>query len=138
MTEVVARFKDFTRSEEPVTFRIGPDVFTCVPEVPLDVLMEMSALATAGMENTSRTEMMTRIYSFFEGIMMADSYATFRARMSKNAELPIGMFHFRDIMQWMMEVYGLRPTQPSSQSADGSDDSEASSTDGASPTESTS
>lgn len=137
MAEVVARFKDFTLSEEPVTFKIGPDIFTCVPEVPLDVLMDMAELAT-GLTGTTRKEQMDRVYAFFEGVMEEDSFTTFRTRMQRGAKLPIGMTHFRDIMTWLMEVYGLRPTQPSSPSPDGSDDSEASSTAGASPTESTS
>ena len=134
MADVVTRFKDFTRSEEPVTFRIGPDLFTCVPEVPFDVLMDMAELA-GGMQNATRTEMIQRVREFFSGVMEPASYDIFISRMARGAKLPIGMLHFRDLLSWMLEVYGLRPTRPSESSADGSEDSEASSTAGVSLTE---
>lgn len=133
MTEVVTRFKDFTRSEEPVTFQIGPDLFTCVPEVPFDVLMDMAEIA-GNMQGTSRTEMIAKTREFFSGVMEPESYELFDSRMKRGAKLPIGMKHFQEILAWMLEVYGLRPTRPSEPSADGSDDSEESSTGTASPT----
>lgn len=137
MTDTVVRFMDFSMSPEPVTFKIEPDVFECVPEIPLDSLAEMSRLGGGDGDPASR---LTQVYDFFDGIMTPDSAVTFRARGRKGTKEnpnphPIGMRHVKEILPWLMEVYGLRPTQPSDESSDGSSDDSISSTDGASLTE---
>jgi|SRR5262245_1191972 len=130
MTEpVVPRFKDFTISEEPVTFRVAPDTFECVPEVSLDVLMEMADVAELKGDPKGQ---LAKMLGFFAGVMTPESYATFVARTKKGARQPIGMRVIVPVLQWMMEVYGLRPTEPSSESADGSTTDDSSSTDTAS------
>jgi hypothetical protein len=125
MTDAVPRFKDFTVSEEPVTFRVAPDTFECVPEVSLEVLMEMAEVSQ--LQGDPKAQV-AKLLAFFEGVMTAESYTTFIVRTRRDAEKPIGMRHLIPILQWMMEVYGLRPTEPSSESADGSIPSDSSST----------
>lgn len=129
MTEAIPRFKDFTVSEDPVTFRVAPDTFECVPEVSLDVLMEMADVAELKGDPKSQV---AKMLDFFDGVMTGDSYERFAARTKRGAEKPIGMRHLVPILQWMMEVYGLRPTEPSTESAGGSEASDTSSTDTAS------
>lgn len=140
MTEetTVVKFKDFSLSEEPITFRIAPDMFECVPEIALDGLAELAGLASNSGDD--RTMQLNKMKDFFDSIMTFDSAAKFRerCRVPTQAEPnphPIGMRHIKDVIPWLMEVYGLRPTQPSSESSDGSDDEDTSSTDGVSPTE---
>ena len=140
MTEetTVVKFRDFSLSEEPITFRINPDTFECVPEIALDGLAELAGLASTGGED--RVKQLDKLKDFFDGVMTYESAALFRKRCKIPTEEepnphPIGMRHVKDIIPWLMEVYGLRPTQPSSESSDGSDDEDTSSTDGASPTE---
>jgi hypothetical protein len=136
MSDVV-KFKDFSLSPEPVTFKISPDEFLCYPEIPLDVIMEVAALAQSdatGMERFKQT------LELFEGILEPESYETFRRRCRKGTKedpnpFPVGMRHIRDLLPWVMEVYGLRPTQESSESADGSEDESTSLTATASATD---
>lgn len=125
MTDIV-KFKDFSLSPDPISFRIAPDVFHCVPEIPLDSLADMANLAT---KSDDRGESLRKVYDLFDGVLLTESAVLFRARGAKNAENPIGMRHVKDIIPWLMEVYGLRPTQPSDESSDGSTDEDGSSTD---------
>ena len=137
MTESIVRFRDFSTSPEPVTFRIAPDDFECLPDIALDVIVELASLRGAVGETVEMKERIEQIHAFFDYIMVPDSAAKFRERTAVPTEekpnpRPVGMRTVTDLMQWLMEVYGLRPTQPSSESADGSSDDEESSTDGVS------
>lgn len=139
MTDDIVRYRDFSLSPEPITFEIAPDVFTCFPEIALDTLAEMSGLSLGGGGDTG--SQLSKIYDFFDGIMEPDSAARFRERGRKSTKenpnpYPIGMRHVMDILPWLMEMYGLRPTQPSDESQGGSDGTATSSTDGVSPTDS--
>lgn len=137
-TEVV-RHRDFSLSPEPITFTIHPDMFECVSEIPLDVLGEIAnAASTRG--TGSVTQQLERMKDLFDGVMLPNSAYRFRQRLTRGTDEhpnpnPIGMRHIRDILPWLMEVYGLRPTQPSANSSAGSLTSEESSTDTASSTE---
>lgn len=137
MTDIV-RFKDFSLSPEPVTFRIAPDSFECYPEIPLDALLELSTLAA---ETSDRAKQFEQLKDFFDGIMPPEMAATFRARCKPSTKeepnpQPIGMRHVMNILPWLMEVYGLRPTQPSSESDAGSDPADISLTESSSAEES--
>jgi len=133
VTDIV-RFKDFSLSPEPVTFRIAPDDFECYPEIPLDALVELSGLNLGG---DDRKAQMDKLKDFFDGIMPPEQAAKLRTRMRVGTEdepnpSPIGMRHITNILPWLMEVYGLRPTQPSSESEDGSEAADTSSTESSS------
>lgn len=134
MTDIV-RFKDFSTSPEPVVFEIKPDTFVCLPDIPFDVLADLATLGkTDGVVDPAAQ--LRRMHDFFDVILEPDSAAVFRQRTAKPTidspnPNPIGMKVILEVMQWLTEVYGLRPTQPSSESADGSSDDEASSTVGA-------
>ena len=130
----VVRFKDFSVSPEPIIFKMEGDEFHALPDIPLDLLIELAEFATIG-EEQGRAAQIEKMKDFFDGILDEDSAGRLRERMKKGAAQPIGKRLLVDVMPWLMEVYGLRPTQPSSESADGSDDTGISSTDGASPTE---
>lgn len=122
-TEPIARFKDFSGSPDPVMFRIHGDEFECIPEIPLDGLAELVQLAEV--RDGGPKVMLNKIYEFFDGVMTPDSAALLRKRGKiSTAEEPntnpIGMRHIQEILPWLMEVYGLRPTQPSDGSLDGS------------------
>jgi hypothetical protein len=137
MTDTLPRFKDFSLSEEPVVFQIGADAFPCHPEVALDTLTELAGLSA---DTNDRSNQMQRIHDFFDFIIADPGMAAkFRARTAAPTEenpnpKPIGLRHILPIMQWLMEVYGLRPTQPSSDSADSSSNDEVGSTESSSET----
>lgn len=130
------RFRDFSTSPEPVTFRIAPDTFECWPEIPLDSLIELSTLSTM----TDRKAQMDAVKDLIDAVMSPEQAAVFRRRCRPGTKeepntSPIGVRHIQDLLPWLMEAYGLRPTPPSSESEDGSTETDISSTDGASLTE---
>ena len=128
---------DFSPSEEPVTFRVAPDDFECVSEIALDSLLELAEINTSSSDRKAQFE---RMKDFFDGIMFPDSAALFRRRMRKSTAEepnphPIGMQTVLKLLPWLMEVYGLRPTQQASESEDGSPPTAGSSTDSSLPEE---
>ncbi len=132
----VVRFMDFSTSLEPVRFRIAPDDFEAVPEISLDTMAELAKMAQIQRSANGHVDfddMRGRFYDLFDGILSPDSAALIRARSAKGHPHPIGMITLiTKVLPWLMEVYGLRPTQRSSESSDGSDTTSTSSTDGVS------
>jgi hypothetical protein len=138
--DAVVRFKDFSLSPEPIVFRIAPDNFECIPEIPIDSLMDLAALSV---KTDDRGAQFKRVTAFFTDILTFESGETFMKRTRRNTPdapnlHPIGMRHVKPIMDWLMEMYGLRPTQPSAESVTGSADDDTNSTDGVSSETSTS
>jgi hypothetical protein len=132
--EEIVRFKDFSTSPEPVTFRIDPDLFVCWPEIPLDSLVELATLNTGGDDRKAQFD---RIKDFLDGIMEPESGAQFRARCKPSTKeepnpRPIGMKTISQLIPWLTEVYGLRPTQESNESDGGSQETDTTSTDSSS------
>lgn len=104
---------DFSFSPEPKRFTVNGDVFECSPELPLTVMltaanikMDMESFKTQGLEP---------ILTFFDEVFIGDSSQRFRARVN-DKERPIGLRHIMKILPWLMEVYGLRPTEESESS----------------------
>lgn len=121
--------RDFSHSLEPKRFRINDDVFEACPELPLGMIQDLAKFMT------SREELATKgmdvLNQLFDALLFDESAARWRARTT-NKEKPIGVSHAIEIIPWLLEEYGLRPTQPSSPSQTGSDDGKTgtSSTDG--------
>jgi hypothetical protein len=128
----IVRWHDFSLSPEPVVFKVGDEEFECLPEIPLDSISDMAKLAQL---TNAGDGQLGKIYDFFDGIMVPESAARFRQRGARPTPdapnpRPIGLRHIMVILPWLMEVYGLRPTEPSSDVSTGSDDDATSSTDG--------
>jgi len=127
------RYRDFTPSQEPIRFRVGEDVFDVKLDIPLGLLAELSDLADTSQQLSPR-EQLERIAVFFDSVLLPESAARMKARLAKDAVVPIGVGVVIGVMQWLMEVFTSLPTPPSSDSAASSSDGGQSSTDGASPT----
>ncbi len=135
------RFRDFSLPPDNPRFRIAPDEFRCYPEIPLDVMLDVSTFGQGN--DVSTRERFGQLMDMLAGVIIAEDYDVFLRRTKRGTPEapnpnPIGMRVMRDLLPWIMEVYGLRPTQESSGSADGSDDESTSSTEPASDAESTS
>ncbi len=137
------RFKDFSLEDVNITIRIAPDDFTCYPEIPLDAMMEIAQFARDKDKSDNTMDRFKQLLGLLEAVMYPDDYDRFIARTKAGTREnpnphPIGLRHVMNMLPWIMEVYGLRPTQESSTSADGSESTNTSSTEGASVTVSTS
>ena len=129
------RFRDFSSSPELIHFRIAPDDFRCYPEIPLDTMRDIvKAAQNAGASTMDRFDAMIEMLA---GVIDPMDYDKFIARTKKPTKEapnphPIGFRQVSQLLPWLMEVYGLRPTQASSGSSDGSNDASTSSTEPAS------
>lgn len=126
MADGIARFMDFTEETPLIQFKVGADVFTAVPTIPLARISELSKLGSSAEDGSTMVQGIERIFS---NILVPESYERFIAGLSSR-ENPIGIAHVTKILPWLMEQYGLRPTEASSGSVDSLSETGASSTDG--------
>lgn len=123
--------KDFTLpgGNTPLPFRINDNIFYAVPEIPLDLLTDLASLSSKTMTQIENVESLKTLFS----IMLTDESAPRFLAGLKNKDDAIGNRHIKPIMEWLLEVYGMRPTRLSDGSVNMSDvDGSTSSTDGAS------
>lgn len=129
----IIEIKDFTLPAKPKRFKIDGDVFEAVSEIPIGLLGDLGDLRTALPGTSSIDQTMSMMGKVFSVILTDESCERFMAR-TKDKTNPIGIQHMMPVIEWLLEAYGLRPTQPSSSSSDSSDemDDSTNSTDGAS------
>lgn len=115
MSQEDIRFKDFTRKRTPVFFTIEGERFDCYSAIALPSLQEIVEVA-----QEFSTETAVESFTAFFKIVMEEAGAVRLEEMLKDKRNPLDQEQAVEIMQWLLEVYGLRPTQPSSESSPGS------------------
>lgn len=120
MTTAVV-FKDFTKAKKRVTFKIDDDEFEAPSVLPIPVMQELAGAADKLKSDVSSVETLREVIGIFDIILLDDSATLLRERISSK-EAPVDLEQLIEIMLWLLEVYGLRPTQPSSDSSAGSPD----------------
>lgn len=125
--------KDFSFSVEPKRFRINNDIFYATPEMPVTIAATAAKISQSGALQKGDVG---PILEFFDEILLDESATRFRHRFTANKQQPIGMRHVNVIIPWLLEEYGLRPTEPSADSSSSSDGTGMSSTAGVSNEES--
>ncbi len=109
--------KSFTRDRHPIEFEIDGEKFDAVQAIPADVLMDM----TNGFQNMDEGDTKASINAMLtvlEKFLLPNSFRRFRERMGSQ-EQPIELPQVEEVVLWLMEQYGMRPTEQSSVSADG-------------------
>jgi hypothetical protein len=115
MTEM----RDFTKKRQDISFRVDDDIFHAARGVPAEVLLDFAA-KFSGMETTaSVADQLQAFRAMLDVVLLPESLERFNARM-RDRENPIEIDQVEDIVSWLMEQYGLRPTEPSSPSPSGS------------------
>jgi hypothetical protein len=122
--EATDQIMDFTEPQRRIAFRIHPDVFDCVPDIPVLTLLDFASLADSIDSTTLGPEMKQMFVDLFNLVLVDESAATFQARMTSK-EAPISLNQVQKLMPWIMEQYGLRPTEAPSNSLDGADSQES-------------
>lgn len=109
--------RDFSRPRNKIVFTIDGDVFEAAPVMPAQTLMEFAGhFANIGEAPGDNLDAMRGL---LEMVLLPDSYLRLSERMRSKSN-PIDIVQVSDVISWLLERYGLRPTQPSSSSADGS------------------
>lgn len=109
--------KSFTRVRKPVEFEIDDEKFDAVPALPADTMMEMTT-EFAAMDEGDPEESIKAMLAVLEKFLLPDSFRRFRARMG-DKQRPIEFPQVQEVIFWLLEQYGMRPTEQSSDSADG-------------------
>lgn len=140
MAEDVVVFKNFSRPRPRLRFAAGPDeeefeAYPVMPPVRLQELMGIiRAARSVDTSDESKADRAIKMFEdFFVEVLLDESIDRFRKKLSDRMK-GVQLEEAYDIFQWLIERYGLRPTQSSSPSSTGSPsgDDGKSSTDGVS------
>ena len=119
MADTDVNFKDFTKVKKRVEFTIDDDTFVAPKVLPIPVLQQLAGAADALKTSESAVAALQQIVDVFDIILIDSSAARLRERISSKDE-PVDLDQLTEILLWLLEVYGLRPTQQSSDSSAGS------------------
>lgn len=115
--------KDFSSRAKPVRFRVDDDVFEAPAVIPAQVMLDfVSNFNTLG-ESADQDAQVNAMTAMIDMVLMPESAGRFKQRMG-DRDNPIGLDQIQDILPWLMERYGMRPTEPSDTSSDGQADRE--------------
>jgi hypothetical protein len=132
-------FSDPDERKEPIPFTLdgpGSETFYATPVAPAGALQDMAAIGDLAREQKI-PQMLAKLDGLLDMILLEESGARFKGRLRSPGQ-PVTQQKLMKIIRWLMEQYTGRPTEPASSSATGQVATGPSSTDGASPTESTS
>jgi hypothetical protein len=118
MAEIV-KIMDFAADEVAPEFWVGEDHFVCVPDIPLGIMQKVSNLRDvqkAVMEHGD----LDGLLEIFDDLLTPASAVLFHACV--NEKKTIGVRRLMKILPWVMEEFGMRPTQPSLPSSTGQSD----------------
>jgi hypothetical protein len=114
MTEM----RDFSKKRTDIFFRVDDDVFQAARGVPAEVLLGF-ATEFQNMDTTTTVDQQLKAFrALLDVVLMPESLERFNERM-RDRENPIEIDQVEEIVTWLMEQYGLRPTEPSFSSPGG-------------------
>lgn len=109
--------RDFTKQRREIKFKIDDDVFEVAPALPAGVLMDF-ATDFQKLDKESGEDQKRSMMTILETVLVAGSYQRFTQRMQDRLQ-PIDLEQVNDVIEWIMEEYGMRPTEPSEDSSGG-------------------
>jgi hypothetical protein len=112
--------KDFTKQREEIVFDIAPDTFRAAPAIPAGVMIDAAAKMD-GIEKATLEEQGAAFSDVLKMCLDEESFERFEARMH-DRESPIDLPQVMEVVMWLFEEYGLRPTTPSAPSSDSPSD----------------
>ncbi|MFH8805240.1 hypothetical protein ACH4F6_37820 [Streptomyces sp. NPDC017936] len=114
----MSEIRDFSKKRKDITFRVDDDIFHAARGVPAEVLLDFAS-EFAGMETSATVDQQLGAFrSMLEVVLLPESLKRFQERMRDRAN-PIEIDQVEDIVTWLMEQYGLRPTELPSSSPSG-------------------
>jgi len=110
--------RDFSRPRKRLTFTIDGELFEAAPVLPGDVYAEFVTRYNDSADPGTYQQQHDRLKGALQLALITESYDRFAARM-KDKTNPIEDDQMAEIILWLLEAYGLRPTGPSQPSSDG-------------------
>ena len=109
------RFKDFgspiVSSDEPITFQLYGKTFRCQPAMQGRQLIEF--IAQSSVEDPSSSA--RAVLQFFDNAIVEADHDQFN-EMTHSSETVVPMETLTEVMDWLVEQYTGRPTEPPSPS----------------------
>lgn len=118
---------DFSVGRKSIKFKVDDDIFEAVPDIAAELAMDYAGRLeelTKNEDNVSMDDQKEVVHSTVRLVLFPESADRFIARLSDQHN-PIGQARFGKITQWLLEQYGLRPTEQDSASSTGSESQDA-------------
>lgn len=110
--------RDFTRERKKIEFQVDSDLFQAKSPIPAQTLVDFAKKFVSLGTASTIEEQLAAFDAVLELVLMPDSLKTFRARMNDALE-PVSIEQVEEIITWLFEEYGMRPTELPSDSSDG-------------------
>ncbi len=111
--------KDFSKKRKELVFRIDDDLFHATPVIPAETMIEFAeSMTSADPTKMAPKDMIGALRRVIEMVLLPESLTLFTSRMKDPAN-PIDMEQLDDIVTWLFEEYGMRPTTESPSSSAG-------------------
>lgn len=110
--------KDFSRKRERILFVVDEEEFEAAVALPAEIFVQFTVRFNEYTETEGWKESYEALDAALDLVLLTDSYERLHARFSDKTK-PVDLDQMADIIMWLLEQYGLRPTQPSSDSSDG-------------------
>lgn len=106
---MTTRFKDFgspETNEEPVSFMLFGETFTCIPSLPGKFLLNLIAESNSD-DPVASSNIVSK---FFDTVLVEESRERFNA-LAVDPERVVSVETLSDITAWLVEEYAARPTE---------------------------
>jgi hypothetical protein len=110
--------RNFTKERKKIEFQIDDDVFTAKSPIPAQTLIDFARQFTSLGTASSVEEQLSAFDAVLSLVLMPASLERFRTRMDDPDE-PIAIDQVEEVITWLFEEYGMRPTELPSGSSDG-------------------
>lgn len=111
--------KDFSKKRRDIVFRIDDDTFQAVSVIPAETMIQFAeSMTSADPSRMSPGEVVGALRRVIEMVLLPESLALFTKRMA-DPRNPIDMEQLDDVVTWLFEEYGMRPTSESPSSSAG-------------------
>lgn len=111
--------RNFSKQRKAIVFQIDEDVFEALPAIPAEVMIQFAErVAVADPTQLSVTQQIAIFRELLELVLTDASMARMRERMSDRTN-PVDMEQLDEIITWLFEEYGMRPTTESDSSSNG-------------------
>lgn len=115
----MTKFKDFgapaVTEVEPIEFRLYGETFSCRPQIPGKTMLEFAKRTS---DDSNASENAGVLLDFFKSVMYDESHTRFDAIIS-DPDKAVSLESLMEIVSWLMETYGSRPTERSERSSTG-------------------
>jgi hypothetical protein len=109
----MTKFRDFgvgksVEEQEPISFKLHDEEFSCVPQIQGVVLLELVASSSS----EDNIDSVRAITNFFKDVLEDESYKRF-SKLIRDKKKIVSAETLGEIVGWVVSQYGARPESPS-------------------------